>query len=327
MNNGLSLKSNKQKALADFLSCLPQILARAVTPSNVSRGFHENGMISATHNNQTWFAFPCFDGMLSTCQKTLPKRTVDNCTRKFPSLVAAAIEHALETAFDQLGFPLDRNHSGDVVLKEQGISQEWMQWAKCLTHHHQVEQREARVKQALAKKDAVFAKNLQQFTDLTDAHDQCISQLKQIAPPLEVQQLELDHFADRKVTSTMLKGFIHVRSYPTIATPKGFKWPNKGKLDEAKIGKDCLINIAYHGRSNSRTLVKQPTQQQPTPTPPARHLSATVNASGSVLSLCSDEHQKASTLLGDRQWVAKVISTWRLDSEHATSATIHWRCS
>eukprot|EP00956_Cyclotella_meneghiniana_P018000 scaffold29782_cov53-Cyclotella_meneghiniana.AAC.1 len=43
--DSLRMSSDKKKALIDFLSCLPDIIAKAQSESNIRVGFYENGMI------------------------------------------------------------------------------------------------------------------------------------------------------------------------------------------------------------------------------------------------------------------------------------------
>jgi hypothetical protein len=68
VESGLCLHNNKEeRALIDYLVCLPQILSSIVTPSNVQVGFYENGTVANAEPSK--YACPCFNGMLATCCK------------------------------------------------------------------------------------------------------------------------------------------------------------------------------------------------------------------------------------------------------------------
>ena len=53
---------------------------------------------------------------------------------------------------DELGFPTDKNSDGDVTERKAGMSQEWMQRAKCLSHEEQKSQRKEHVEIAFDEK-------------------------------------------------------------------------------------------------------------------------------------------------------------------------------
>jgi len=48
--------------------------------------------------------------------------------------------------FESLGFPLDRDEDSTIHRRNEGISQESRQRAKCLTHQHQIKLGEERFK-------------------------------------------------------------------------------------------------------------------------------------------------------------------------------------
>jgi hypothetical protein len=86
---GLSLHDNKEKALIDYLVCLPQILSSIVTPSNVRAGFYQNGTIATPEPSQ--YACPCFDGMMATCRKVQSAEVMALCKEAFPAALDQAI--------------------------------------------------------------------------------------------------------------------------------------------------------------------------------------------------------------------------------------------
>ena len=57
----------------------------------------------------------------------------------------------------------------------------------------------SRMKKAEAKLIEKNAKQLQRFKDLKDAHDNCILELKKLAPEIDLSQMKLEHFANSKM--------------------------------------------------------------------------------------------------------------------------------
>eukprot|EP00957_Ditylum_brightwellii_P054584 4135666-Ditylum_brightwellii.AAC.1 len=70
--------------------------------------------------------------------------------------------HIPEYIFDDLGFPKDKIN-GTVVLREQGIEQEWMQKVKVITHPYQQELRDLRLRVMRIAKEAMDEKKRKQF--------------------------------------------------------------------------------------------------------------------------------------------------------------------
>ena len=61
---GLNLNLTKRNALIDFLSCLPEVLTKAATRSNIVHGFVSNGLVGDEMKFNSKFAFPDFEMML-----------------------------------------------------------------------------------------------------------------------------------------------------------------------------------------------------------------------------------------------------------------------
>ena len=104
-HQGLKLPINKEKAMVDFIGCLPEILAQACTRRNIVAGFGANRM--SRENGSCKFALPSFERMLSTCRQTLPTDVVELVKMNFPRLVEEALANGQvpESVFDELGFP------------------------------------------------------------------------------------------------------------------------------------------------------------------------------------------------------------------------------
>ena len=80
---GLCLWDNKEKALIDYLACYPSMASRIVTMSNVQRVFYANGMLSKETPDDK-YAYPCFDGLLATCNKEMPNGLYEKCRDILP---------------------------------------------------------------------------------------------------------------------------------------------------------------------------------------------------------------------------------------------------
>jgi hypothetical protein len=107
-------------------------------------------------------------------------------------------------------------------------------------------------------------------------HDECMAELKRVAPEVEEpSQLDLVHFSNHKIQVKHLKGYIHARSWETVEKPKKHQWKNKGNLQQAQAGIDCLILQAHKLRSAPLKLKDIPAAPVKPVTPPPRHESAT----------------------------------------------------
>jgi hypothetical protein len=321
----LRLPTNKTDALLDYLACLPQMLTKAVSVNSLQKGFRENGMLSNRCSSKTPYAFPCFDSMLSTCRKVIPTKARDLCKEHFPTLVAAALEHGHvpEDIYDKLEFPMDQDVEGNPIPKNQGISQEHRQRAKCLTHRNQVKLREKRLESAMAAMNIRHAEKVQAFQNLVQMHDECVTELKKLAPEVEeASQLELVHFSHHKIQVKHLKGYIHARSWETVEKPKNHQWKNKGNLQQAQAGIDCLILQAHKLRSASLKLKDVPAAAVKPAPPPPRHESATIITSSGLNPFDWGAHHKpASELLSNESWRNLVTSAWRRDAENINHST------
>ena len=59
----LFLKTNKSRALIDFISSIPEMTAKAITRNNVLHGFHEAGCIEKK------LRYPDLNKIIGTCRK------------------------------------------------------------------------------------------------------------------------------------------------------------------------------------------------------------------------------------------------------------------
>ena len=85
--------------------------------------------------------------MLVTCRRNPTKDEYKLCIDMFPTLMENFQENGYieDEFFGKLGFPVDEDTDGSFVRRDTTINQETRQWAKCLTHHHQVSLREEKI--------------------------------------------------------------------------------------------------------------------------------------------------------------------------------------
>eukprot|EP00956_Cyclotella_meneghiniana_P026954 scaffold59494_cov16-Cyclotella_meneghiniana.AAC.1 len=146
--------SDKKKALIDFLSCLPDIIAKAQSESNIRVGFYENGMIDGDKS-----MYPVMDNILKTCKRAIPIEVYDKFIDNFAYLYKLMVNegHITDEVYNGLEFfPKDRDAYGNEVERNATISQESYQRAKTITHPSQHKQRMERIERILADKNRVI---------------------------------------------------------------------------------------------------------------------------------------------------------------------------
>ncbi|CAB9496116.1 hypothetical protein SEMRO_1_G000930.1 [Seminavis robusta] len=175
---GLNLASHRLAACVDFIACYPKNATKAVNTESVSAGFADVGMLGKSR--RTEYAFPSLHGMIHTLgMNHYPQDLIDLFKNSLPRLVQEVYDkgHVEEAVFDELEFQVDKNYEDEDVLKQQSISQEQMQRAKCLTHEHQVELRAARLVEARAKQKEKFDKTVNDYTTLLKSSQLCTEKL------------------------------------------------------------------------------------------------------------------------------------------------------
>ena len=93
--NKLILKSSKNNAIIDFVSCVPEMTEKPVTINNIIHGFVENGMI--------------YFEILSKCRKDSAVEEYKLCETRFPYLLQKYMYdgHGDDAMFEDIGFPVD----------------------------------------------------------------------------------------------------------------------------------------------------------------------------------------------------------------------------
>ena len=104
---GLRLGLIKEKALIDFLSCLPEVLTKSATRSSIVHGFVANGLVGDESQFNSKFAFPDFDKMLHTVRREIHKVEKDLCKSTFQELLKIQEEHGCipESDYDRPWVP------------------------------------------------------------------------------------------------------------------------------------------------------------------------------------------------------------------------------
>jgi hypothetical protein len=85
-------------------------------------------------------AFPDYDALLATCRKNPGTAEYALTEAVFPQLIQHQFNHGNipDTVLEEIGFPKDQDMDGNEVQRNETITQESRQRAKCLTHKHQV---------------------------------------------------------------------------------------------------------------------------------------------------------------------------------------------
>jgi hypothetical protein len=231
----LILSLTKRHALTDFISCLPDMTTKAVTRGNILHGFEANGVI-----DQNTKRFPDFDKILATCRMLPTQEEYDLCVRSFPTLFEHQLQygHVPDELFEELGFPVDRDTDRKEVRRHATITQESRQCAKNLTHVHQAELRDEKrelVRAEVARKEGDKRNKIEKQKEFSRECQEKIIGLM-TGESKEISESTLEHFS--KCSKDQLKGFVIVRNNDVPASL------NKGKLQNAINGEDCLILLA-----------------------------------------------------------------------------------
>ena len=78
----LNLTSKNKKAITDFITCIPGVLAKAApTPCTMVKGFQVNGMLYEYTE-----CYPDFNNMIGTLRRKVIKEELELCEKSFPTL-------------------------------------------------------------------------------------------------------------------------------------------------------------------------------------------------------------------------------------------------
>ena len=253
----LTLSLTKRQALVDFIACIPDNTARAVTRENILVGFRACGLIDEnTHR------FPDLEKILATCRTILTAAEFELCITSFPVLFSYQLEHGHvpDTKLEELGFPVDRDMDGTEVRRDATITQEARHCAKNLTHVHQVELRKERQEQIQAELTRKQADKQNKNSSQLAFNRKCEESLRALmsSEQTEISDSTLEHFF--KCKKDELKGFIAARNGGTVP-PSSL---NKGTMQRATDGFDCLILRAFKYCS---LPPMHPPMQEPEPPP------------------------------------------------------------
>jgi hypothetical protein len=149
------------------------------------------------------------------------------------------------------------------------------------------------------RKEAV---KVNKFHELLMDNQACLAKLGSEQPTMEDFQ---------KCSVKELKAFIHVQQFKSVDGPsKDDEWekfPNKGKVEDAKAGQKNLIKMAFD-RWGKPIILESPEQASVAPAaalPNTRHTDATVLSVQAQDTPFSTE-EKASSFLQDKSWVFQV---------------------
>lgn len=312
--HGLKLKRSKRKLLLDFMCKLPTMLGKACTVENIVSGFRESGMIDYETGK------PNFERMLRTCRNIQTHELVP---------IEENLAHLLheqrtkgyidDDTLDHYGIREDVDTYGDVIRRDATITNESCQRAKNLSAPYQCGLREEVKVRALEKKKEEAEKSNRFILDHLERSKKAVKKMtgSENADSATLAQLSLAEFA--KPLGPELKSFHFVRKFASKAESKAFKYPNKGKLSEAKKAakqppeaEENLINYAFQMRAKSIKL-RQPEVLLPVSTAvlprPIPNVVAAFPRTTSVISRAPGD--PPSTLLQNSAWLSRFNAVFR----------------
>ena len=263
---GINLAAAKVGHVAAFCGRVPNILASAMTTSNIKKSFEWCGQLVAEDGGVN------VEGCWATCLRSrygfLSTEEESLLRDSLPELyeIMSTTGHIAETDFDRLGYPQDRDPSGAEVPKLLSAAQEDQERNKIVNHHHQVLLRAARVGSKAAAIKDIAEKGLAVATKHLAEGDKALRAMVRAlkggdwlaaAGPLAVaaaaEGCKLEHVA--AVNSDALQSFIRVRVYRSAkrgapTAEAGWAWPKgKGNANDAGAGVRCHISEAFRLRS------------------------------------------------------------------------------
>ncbi len=271
----LVLSKKKRDSVVDFISTLPNNLAKAATADNIRSGFIANGFIDRISRR-----VPDFDAIIGTLGRSIKKEEYEMIVESFPRLCREMIDKGQikEDLFDELGYPQDLDMYNVVVPQNDEISNEVQNRSKVLSHEEQRAERRAEQNDldVIATEKRLQAELA--IDDLLRGNEECENILFHALRGNEdyggnddkvfLRELTLEHFAKtKKCTITLLKAFCHVRLFSTAKAGKA--WPKKGTLDEALSGADVLVKRAHDVKLLPILLFASPPPSGPAETAPA----------------------------------------------------------
>ena len=123
----------------------------------------------------------------------------------------------------------------------------------------------------MANENQKVADKVNKYHKLLENNQKCQIELAKTEEPT------LQDFS--KCTVVQLTAYIHVREFEAtqeIGKDDDWKWPKKGKVEEAETGEDNLIKRAFE-RKDKPVILREPTKPEAmSPTPNTRHSNATL---------------------------------------------------
>ena len=237
----LSLKPTKKNEIIDFISFVPAMTTKAAIYDNINCGFKENGMIDRKTNR-----YPDFNNILATCRMNPTKEEYALCVNSFSYLfdICQKKGHVADDVFESLGFPMDRDVDGASIRRDATITQEPRQRAKCLTHHHQISQRNNQlmlIEDEIKRKEADHQSQIQQQLDDNKECEKRLCKFMGKNQYKDIYIFNVTHEALEKCNANELGSFICVRK---TDLPKS-NLPKKGKISDAIKGENNLNSMAY----------------------------------------------------------------------------------
>ena len=254
------------------------MLYKTCTSENIMDGFVKVGMLDSLH--RLW---PDLYSILRTKRQNISKTEIMMIERDFKFLFGIMQDkgHIPEKVFDDLGYPKDEVN-GNIIERNHGVQQEWMQRAKVITHEYQQELRRERIRKMNEEKEAKEKKKRDEINaihiDADIVHQKLIDmihknnrnsahhpQVYSHIDEVSVSNATLSMFS--RLYAPEMRTFIHVRltrekniTKSALQTLGIVKLPNKEKFEDAlrvveTAPHENLIALAYSMRN--KPILKQ----------------------------------------------------------------------
>lgn len=255
---GISL-GRKKSAIVDFLTMLPTVFMRSMTPKNVVAGFLGNGMI-----DEKSYTYPDYFSIINTCKnpiirtQDMQETIIKNFKRFYDEQCSKGM--ISEDTFSAYGIPPDLHSDGRQDRTFVSSRNEMCHRAKCMSHEFQQDERLHSDENPQSVQKSITSAQLEKFVAKTssyhhtnkDAEEQLF---KKIPPPHNVNSLST---VTRRqlfpLNVPLLTAFTFVRIFDKVQHGSNLKKLNKGKLQEVENGAESIVNQAYAVRDKKVIL-------------------------------------------------------------------------
>ena len=175
--DGLNLSTVKMNALVDFLATLPQILAKAVTPTHIENGFFRAGWFSDTESG-----WPTLDGFFNQLRQKLTEEEKARCRSNFVELASMHRDQGYidDAEYEALNFPTDKHPIDGREIRRNSHAPHLMR-GMTFGHLALQKEREELVQQQKEKEQKKTQEEGQRVRSLLSANSACEGAVREAA--------------------------------------------------------------------------------------------------------------------------------------------------